>query len=258
MLDPDVEKFIDPLTPAALKALRLAVSGSETGLGHHSDRSLARFLRAKKTVERAAENVQRYDAFRKERGIEGTLPFEKVAATHDFGFQLFDPANCYSKDGAIIVHGKPANLRGKAVPEDLQLLVFYIIDWITISVEKAQTHGVFMIIDWTDMAFSLYNRRYPHMIAPMMSNVLPVRLKAIAHVNGARFFSIMYSVIKPLLSQKLRARLKVLARAADLLEFVDKEHLPTMLGGDVPLSVERNRSLPTSRLSTIGTGVPRS
>ena len=58
----DVEKSVDPLTPAALKALRLAVSGSETGLGHHSDRSLARFLRAKKTVERAAENVNSYDA----------------------------------------------------------------------------------------------------------------------------------------------------------------------------------------------------
>jgi len=234
---------VDPLTPEALKALRLAVSGKETGLEHHSDRSLARFLRAKKTVERAAENVKSYDAFRKEIGIEGVLEYEKVAETHALGFMLFDPATCYNKDGAVIVHGRPGKLQGKPTPEELQRMVFYVIDWLTISNEAAQTKGVMMIMDWTDMSLLKFNRKYPQMIAPMIQNVLPVRMKMIAHVNVPGFFSMIFALLKPLLSKKIRSRLKVLGAPENLLEFVDKEHLPLLLGGDVDLTLENNRLL---------------
>eukprot|EP00961_Rhodomonas_salina_P292737 3933169-Rhodomonas_salina.3 len=53
----------NPASPENLAALRKAVSGSETGLPHHDDNSLSRFLWAKKTVERAAGLVTAHDEF---------------------------------------------------------------------------------------------------------------------------------------------------------------------------------------------------
>ena len=43
-----------------------------------------------------------------------------------------------NQDGAVIVHGRPGKLLGSPAPEDLQLMVFYVMDFITISVEAAQ------------------------------------------------------------------------------------------------------------------------
>jgi hypothetical protein len=95
----------DPATAENLRALRLKISGDEngkrpfplfctahdplqrgwtknmtvvcgaSGLSHHSDRSLSRFLRAKKTLEPAAKLLGKYEELVEEKGYR-SLTFE--------------------------------------------------------------------------------------------------------------------------------------------------------------------------------------
>jgi hypothetical protein len=64
-------------------------------------------------------------------------PRDQIAERHALGILQIDPVNCFGKGGAIIVHGRPALHDGKD-KDAIALLFFYMFDWLTINVERAQ------------------------------------------------------------------------------------------------------------------------
>lgn len=108
----------DPATANNFRALRTAVSGDPNGLTHHTDKSLSRFLRAKKNVEAAAKLLIAYEDLVEDKGWRD-LKFEDVEE-----FWNERPLLCWpdvrDKDGRTCLFLNPRIALGKLKPEEMQ------------------------------------------------------------------------------------------------------------------------------------------
>lgn len=232
----------DPATAENLRALRLKISGDENGLSHHSDRSLSRFLRAKKTLEPAAKLLGKYEELVEEKGYR-SLTFEDVKDDWEKGAILCFP-EMKDKEGRTIMWLRTARLfKGDLSKKQIQRLVFFTIDWLTTTYERTQTDGIIAVADWTGFSVFSFNPAIPKTIMPMITTMLPVRPKVIAHVNAGAFFSIFFSMVSPLLSSKLKERIRVIEDTEHLKPIVDDSMIPTEMGGSFDFPYDKVKEL---------------
>ena len=206
-----------------------AHAGDDAGLPHHSDRSLSRFLRAKKDVARAADQVQKFDAFVQERGF-ASLAYADVAGTHEQQIVLVDPA-WKNKSGQTLIWLRPARRKAETDAVAVEKIFFYTLNWLSLTCEEVQITGVALLGDLTGFQFKQFDPSIPRTILPLVQKIMPVRLKAIYMVNQPSFFSMIFSVIRVFMGEKVRSRLKILGDPKNLLPFIDLECIPASLGG---------------------------
>eukprot|EP00285_Hemiselmis_virescens_P013692 CAMPEP_0173395782 /NCGR_PEP_ID=MMETSP1356-20130122/33345_1 /TAXON_ID=77927 ORGANISM="Hemiselmis virescens, Strain PCC157" /NCGR_SAMPLE_ID=MMETSP1356 /ASSEMBLY_ACC=CAM_ASM_000847 /LENGTH=262 /DNA_ID=CAMNT_0014354633 /DNA_START=110 /DNA_END=898 /DNA_ORIENTATION=+ len=232
----------DPATAENLRLLRSSLSGSETGLQHHSDRSLSRFLRSKKTVDKAAALVLAYDAFVSEKGWQN-LTFADVEKTFENKITVCCP-DMRDREGRTIVWTRIGNFNKNTMkPEDVQKLMFFTMDWLTTTYERVQKDGVVIVGDWTGFSMFNFTPALPKLILHTAQNILPIRLKAACHVNQASFFNVVFGIITPFMGAKFRSRIRLMKDMDDLRNVVDNSMIPTEMGGQFSFPYDQVRDL---------------
>ena len=221
----------DQVTAESLRQLRSAVSGDENGLPHHSDRSLSRFLRAKKDIARACKQVKAFDEFVEQRGYQ-TLAYAHVEQYHEKRLLLVNPA-VQTMSGETILWLRPAIYRKTFDLREMEKLLFYTLNWLTLTHEAVQRDGVALLADWSGFSMSNFNPALPQTMLKVVQEIMPLRLKAIYIVNQPFMFSVILSVVQVFMQQKIRQRLHILGDAAKLKGFIDDSSIPISLGGSL-------------------------
>lgn len=102
--------------------------------------------------------------------------------------------------------------------------------------QKKCLWGSFNIIDCKALTRSVFNKKLYSFIKENSENVnkyYPECLKGVFMVNAGLLLRSLYTIVKVFLDQKTKSQLKIYGTSyqKEILEIIDKENLPTWLGG---------------------------
>eukprot|EP00543_Licmophora_paradoxa_P003859 CAMPEP_0202443828 /NCGR_PEP_ID=MMETSP1360-20130828/2999_1 /ASSEMBLY_ACC=CAM_ASM_000848 /TAXON_ID=515479 /ORGANISM="Licmophora paradoxa, Strain CCMP2313" /LENGTH=205 /DNA_ID=CAMNT_0049059627 /DNA_START=268 /DNA_END=885 /DNA_ORIENTATION=- len=147
-------------------------------------------------------------------------------------------------DGRPIFFFTPGNQdKTKYTRESMARVFWYIIHASLEDYESAQQKGVIFISYAKDVKFSQFDRGLIGVIAPSINGALPIRLAAMHVCYPPSFFSVIFSVIKIFLGEKLRKRVRNQGSKnvpAKLAEFgLTEDILPEQLSGKIKMDLEK-------------------
>jgi len=201
------------------------------------DDFLLRFLRVKKfNNERAASILLNYinrksiipEIFER---IENP---QKVSEIVDTKYITALPG--HAKNGSAVLLVRPAFGCDKPNIYDIFAGIFMSMEKL-IDKEENQINGITMIEDLSYVNMHLVNQMGPLIAKKLVSIVqdtLPIRLKNVCFLNEWQIFDLIFAIIKPFLSEKIRKRIILIGNDFEKLHVVvDPVYLPSTYGGKV-------------------------
>lgn len=223
-------KAIDCLKEAFLKKY-----GDKYTLIRSDDAFLLRFLRSKKfDQEKALKVLGNYHYCRKD------IPevFDKMETpallkeTLTLGFQYVLPHK--DKNGVTVWLYRDGLLK-----DDVDLM--NVLAACMLSLEKEleseefQINGMTCVEDMKGMSLKIVAKMSMSVMrkmAFMTQDAMPIRYKMMHIVNEGKFYDVVFQLIKPFLSKKMKERIKVHGTDfSKLHEYIDPQYLPDDLGG---------------------------
>lgn len=208
------------------------------------------FLRARKCdIEKSKKMILNYLKWRRDSNVDDIYQHFELPRVHEI--TLFYP-HSFHKTGK---NGQPLYIQilGDLKVEELfsiaplETLVKYstqtyermikdVFPACSIAAGK-YVHGIISIIDLKKLNKSLFSKKVYNLIQADMGicqDYYPESLASSYIINCGFIFKALFAIIKPFLDVKTRGKIKVFG--ADykkaLLEIIDKENLPTLIGGE--------------------------
>ena len=207
-------------------------------LSNTEDRFLLMFLRARKfDVDKALQLYVNYHTFRhKHSELLADLNFESVEHVLQSGMINVLPTRF--EDGSKPICVYPANWDSGTVPfVDNFRATLLILDKL-VEDEETQVNGFSVIYDFSDATFmSMVKVAQSELITKgvlveLLQESFPARFKGVHLMHQPWYISIVLSVIRPFMKQKLRDRIRSHGSDFDSLHrFIDSDSLPQHLGG---------------------------
>ena len=201
-------------------------------------RFLLRFLRAKKfDVERAAKLYCNYYRFRhKYAHLLGDLHPRAVEPVLRSG--IMGVTDLRRKDGAIVIQLRPQRWDPESMPiADIFKTLLLLLEKL-IEDEENQVHGFAILNNQIDVPFttvfklSQTEQIRKGIFIELLQESFPARFKGIHLVNQAWYISLILSIVRPFMKQKMRDRLFL--HGSDyttLYEHYEPDLLPPSLSG---------------------------
>lgn len=202
------------------------------------DQFLLRFLRAKKfDYEKSFKMLQRYCAMRSKSpaNFAKSLPSQsKEVFSHQL--QTILPHRDRLARRVFLFRSGQWDVATTS-PEDLFSSNYLCLEMLARE-QKTQISGIVAIVDMAE--FGWYHLmqlsvEYMKSMAALIQNSFPLRFREIHIVNESYLFDIIFALIKPFLTEKIRNRIRF--HGADLKslhKFISPSILPAEYGGDQP------------------------
>ena len=202
------------------------------------DRFLLMFLRARKfDVDKALQLYVNYHVFRhKHSDMLEDLNYKSVE--HVFHSEVVKVLDTRCLDSSKVLCVNPRNWDSAEVPfVDNFRATFLILDQL-IQDEETQVTGFSVVYDFTDSTLmSMLKVAQSELITKgilieLLQEAFPARFKGVHLLHQPWYVSIVLSVIRPFMKQKLRDRIH--SHGSDfnsLHRFVEAQYLPAELGG---------------------------
>ena len=207
-------------------------------LGQTDSKFLLRFLRARKfDVNKALQLYVNYHAFRqKHSDMLEDLNLKSIEHVLQTGVLKVLDSRFIDNSKAICVY--PAKWDSVNIPfVDNFRATLLVLDKL-VEDEETQVHGFSVIYDFTDSSFmSMLKVAQSELITKgvlmeLLQESFPARFKGVHLVHQPWYISIVLSVIRPFMKQKLRDRIRGHGSDFDSLhKFIDSAGLPGELGG---------------------------
>lgn len=221
-----------------IQALRDLVLSEEGFYCDTSDQFLIKFLRAKKfDYESSFRMLQRYLALRARSpaNFEKCLP-SKINGLFEHQLQHILPhRDQFARRVFIFCSGKwdPSLI----TPQEIFTANYMCLELMARE-PKTQIAGMVALVDMA--GFGWYHMMqmtldYIKDMVAMVQNSFPIRFREIHIVNESYFFDMVFQLVKPFLTDKIRARIRF--HGADLQSLhrsIPKRILPTEYGGEQP------------------------
>lgn len=209
-------------------------------LSNTEDRFLLMFLRARKfDVDKALQLYVNYHVFRhKHSNMLGDLNFKSVEQVlHSEVIRVID-ARCL--DGSKVLCVCPRNWDSVNVPfVDNFRATFLVLDKL-IQDEETQINGFSVVYDFTGSSLmSMLKVAQSELITKgilieLLQEAFPARFKGVHLVHQPWYVSMVLSVIKPFMKQKLRDRIHIHGSDFESLhKYIEAQYLPSELGGSL-------------------------
>lgn len=108
--------------------------------------------------------------------------------------------------------------------------------------EETEKHGVIVIVDPGKVKFHQFDRSIAKVVSTSVKGALPVRISAFHVIHPPSFFKLIWPIIKMLLSERLRKRLRLhIGKEEHVLKNLNDQFglsldvLPKEVGGNVIL-----------------------
>jgi len=104
--------------------------------------------------------------------------------------------------------------------------------------EETQVHGLQMIVDFKNSTWSHFTAFTPSVAKfcfSLIQDNVPLRLRRLDYTHEPSFWDHFWVILKPVIPKKVLERIYLHGNKFDkLYEYIQKEHLPTDLGGTQP------------------------
>jgi len=220
-----------------IQALREMVEAEEGLMCSTSDQFLIRFLRAKKfDYEKAFKMVQRYCAMRSRdpENFEKTLP-SLAKDTLECCLQTVLPHRDQLARRVFMFRAGKWNPTC-TTPQDIFSTNLMCLELIARE-QKSQISGIVAIVDMEGFGWEHIMQlsvEYVRNVVSLVQNSFPIRFREIHIINESYMFDIIYALVKPFLSDKIKNRIRFHGTAgfSSLHRFVSPMILPRDYGGE--------------------------
>ncbi|CAH1105861.1 unnamed protein product [Psylliodes chrysocephalus] len=204
------------------------------------DEVLTIFLRPCKWYAKSAyELMKRIADFKvKHASLVGNLvpDSERIAFTeHDVVNVM---TNLDHKGRRVLIVNSGETWDPSKVTSDQMFRLFYIIHMLAVLEPSTQINGVVVIMDYNNMGLKQVRGLGPSFAMLLLSFIqeaMPLRLKEVHMVKEPFIFNMVWSLFKPLLKPKLKARIFFHGKKmASLHKHIPPTHLPKNYGGELP------------------------
>lgn len=200
---------------ALVSSLRDAALAAGNGPVAHADPFwLLACVRARKgDVERALALADNYFKWRASINSDemNVAKSEKMNAQLDRCI-IFVSGNT-DRDGRPILNLRLRNQDPRMFAAvDTTRMLSFVLEWTLRTFPAAQTHGVVIVNDLTDVSFKNLDIRIPGVLQKAFSRTVPVRLAALNAINPPVFFKALFAIIGPILSMKFKARIRMFSK----------------------------------------------
>lgn len=209
-------------------------------LSNKQDRFLLMFLRARKfDVEKALQLYINYHVFRcKHSNMLADLNFKSIE--HVLNSELIKVLDAKGLDGSVVLYVCPRKWDSVNVPFlDNFRATFLVLDRL-IENEETQINGFSVVYDFTGSSLmSMLKVAQSELITKgilieLLQEAFPARFKGVHLFHQPWYISMVLSVIRPFMKQKLRDRIHSHGSDFDSLHrYVEVQFLPTELGGSL-------------------------
>jgi len=220
-----------------IQALRELVEAEDGLMCSTSDQFLIRFLRAKKfDYEKSFKMVQRYCAMRSRdpENFEKTLP-SLAKESLECCLQTVLPHRDQLARRVFMFRAGKWN-PSITSPQDIFSTNLMCLELIARE-QKSQISGIVAIVDMAGFGWEhivQLSVEYVRNVVSLVQNSFPIRFREIHIVNESYMFDIIYALVKPFLSEKIRNRIRFHGTAgfASLHRYVSPVILPSDYGGE--------------------------
>lgn len=220
-----------------IQALRELVEAEEGLMCSTSDQFLVRFLRAKKfDYEKSFKMVQRYCAMRSRdpQNFEKTLP-SLSKETLECCLQTVLPHRDQLARRVFMFRAGKWN-PATTTPQDIFSTNLMCLELIARE-QKSQISGIVAIVDMEGFGWDHIMQLsvdYVRNVVSLVQNSFPIRFREIHIINESYMFDIIYALVKPFLSDKIKNRIRFHGSAGfqSLHRYVSPRILPYDYGGD--------------------------
>ena len=202
---------------------------------------LLRFLRARKfDVERAATLYCNYYRYR-HKYAHFFRDLHPRAVEDALTSGVITPVPLRRKDGSRIIFMRPALWNPEAVPFVQNYRALLLLLERLIEDEETQVHGIALLNNLQDVSFitilkiSQTEQIQRAMLVELLQDSFPCRFKGMHLVNQPWYVSLVLTVVRPFMKQKMRDRFVLHgSNYASLCDYFDPDELPESLGGGAP------------------------
>ncbi|XP_062564143.1 alpha-tocopherol transfer protein-like isoform X2 [Armigeres subalbatus] len=213
---------------------KLIAADPDINLPVESDWYLNLYLRAGFYDPQKALAIVQANSRQKAKTPEYFAPIKSLRHVYEEGVVWMLPER--DDDGAVVIiaeSGKRWNT-SKVTVDQLNSAVSALVGVLTLS-EEAQLHGIKLIFDMDGLAMSHIMQCTPKSTAIMlnlMENCSTVRTVNVHTINTGMVYNMLYSVIKPLQSKRMREIMVMHTRnLSSLNKYINPKILPPRLGG---------------------------
>jgi len=199
---------------------------------------LLRFLRAKKfDMERALKLYCNYYKYR-HKYSHMFHDFHPQAVEHVLRSGVFGLTQIRRKDGALVVQLRPSRWDTNTVPFVDNYRTLLLILEKLIEDEENQVHGLAIVNNLDEVPFltifklAQTEQMQKGMFVELLQECFPFRFKGLHLVNQPWYISLVLTIVRPFMKQKLKDR--IFLHGSDyttLHQHFDPEQLPECLGG---------------------------
>lgn len=143
--------------------------------------------------------------------------------------KLYIPGSRDKQGAALFVINAGRHVPGQFPTESTLKLAFYLGEVLTRSPRTSQV-GVTLISNMEGMEWANFDNQFQRNVIDFFQENIPARVKNILLYKCPWWVSMMVRMVSPFLKQKIRERIHIL-NEGELTQFVDREQLPTDLGG---------------------------
>ena len=188
-------------------------------------------------MERAAKLYCNYYLYR-HRHEQVFTDFHPRALEHVLKSGLLGLTKLRRKDGAVVIQVCPSRLDPEVIPfEDYFRTVLLVLHKL-VEDEENQVHGVAILNNLADVPFyTVFKLSQTPMLqrgtfVQLLQEAFPFRFKGVHLVNQPWYVSLVLTIARPFMKQKLRERIFMHGSDyATLTDYFEMEHLPMSLGG---------------------------
>eukprot|EP01129_Flabellula_baltica_P003737 TRINITY_DN13470_c0_g1_i1.p1 TRINITY_DN13470_c0_g1~~TRINITY_DN13470_c0_g1_i1.p1 ORF type:complete len:255 (-),score=54.41 TRINITY_DN13470_c0_g1_i1:25-768(-) len=197
-----------------------------------TDDLLRRFIIAKKEPERALEPCTRFIR------LMNTIDTESL----DWEEDIVPMLNWIWSSVPLLrdIEGRPSivvrvqNFYPRKFGMKRSAVMFYLMLQVVIRELEDQERGIHVVLDVTGLGVSNFDPSVQKSLIGHIQNTFPVRVKLISVVNAGWMFSKIFSVLKAMMSKKMKSRFHTVSKEELLEEYGDNpDVLPDTLGGSL-------------------------
>jgi len=187
-----------------------------------------KFIRARKfNPDRALSMLQNYNEWSLQIGLP-YLNIKTVRALLESEVLLFPKA--LDKQGRTIMYMVPGRYFPNKTPVDeLMRLLVYLLER-AIDSEQTQKEGFTFVANMKDWGWSNFSTYYARTFFDTLQNRFPARVGLFLIVDPPSWFSLIWSLIRPMMSRKFAAKVN-LPRSDMLEQWIERQYIHKELGG---------------------------
>ena len=219
-------------------------SPEEEGLSfpRKDDKFLLRFLRARKfDQDRALQLFINYHKYRQKKYTHFFEDYNPQAVDHVLKGGLFDVLDSRARDGSKVICLFPGRWDYQNTPfGDNYKTLLQILDKL-IEDEENQIHGFTVLNNLDEISFYAITRlvRTEHIqkgvLFELIQDAFPARFKGLHLLNQPWYVSLVLSIVRPFMKQKMRGRFHMHGvDFSGLHEFINPLNLPADFNGEQP------------------------